>query len=460
MVGKPIDIAHENSVEFNSATLSFEISENILQTHSIEDLRIAYYDINNNSLEILDTIYYGNKISTETNHFSHYMVVDNNRYLNDIYYKNESDIIDNDINDGTWVRLNSGKLVKLDKDPNLGDYSVDTDKDGIKDGLDISPTYYDIRIVNRTETTIEFNNGKVWNIFGKDIYKLHRDFNSILVATPIHNPDFGNDMNILYENSKLKFNKTELAMLAMLDINGVRHYLTGKKKSLREDVFEILTGRASKYYKHTWLAGWEEISPRDEEWHDFITRDIKSEADASLTVYYGSDLNTVIKGVVFIGVVVGASYLVAVESTLLAEVCSVYGVYNGLTMYTNGGSGFIQMILDDFYSDGDCDMLGTAQVAIEGWIEVKIVYIGEWSTVSPEVVFQNGFTPKGTHNDALLHTKSNTTAGDFISTTDKFEVARDGFAGKNGYVYVIETNNYDNSVDINATFGDKVYFPE
>ena len=56
-----------------------------------------------------------------------------------------------------------------------------------------------------------------------------------------------------------------------------------------------------------------------------------------------------------------------------------------------------------------------------------------------------------------MHTKSNTTAGNFISTTDKFELARDGFAGKNGYVYVIEMNNY---VDINATYGAKAYFPE
>ena len=56
-----------------------------------------------------------------------------------------------------------------------------------------------------------------------------------------------------------------------------------------------------------------------------------------------------------------------------------------------------------------------------------------------------------------MHTKSNTTAGNFISTTDKFKLARDGFAGKNGYVYVIETNNY---VDINATYGAKALFPE
>ncbi len=73
------------------------------------------------------------------------------------------------------------------------------------------------------------------------------------------------------------------------------------------------------------------------------------------------------------------------------------------------------------------------------------------------MVFEEGIKPKGTHDDALLHTKSNTTAGNFVSTTDQFDLARDGFAGKNGYVYVIETDNY---VDINRTYGDKAYFPE
>ncbi len=61
---------------------------------------------------------------------------------------------------------------------------------------------------------------------------------------------------------------------------------------------------------------------------------------------------------------------------------------------------------------------------------LKILYRGERSTMSPDIVFENGFTPKGMHDDVLLHTNSNTTAGNFISTTDNFEIARDGFAGK------------------------------
>lgn len=56
----------------------------------------------------------------------------------------------------------------------------------------------------------------------------------------------------------------------------------------------------------------------------------------------------------------------------------------------------------------------------------------------------------------MLHTKSNTTAGNFVSTSGDIVIATE-FAGKNGYVYVIRTNNY---VDINSTYGAGAYFPE
>ncbi|MBQ7067236.1 MAG: hypothetical protein IJN92_10495, partial [Lachnospiraceae bacterium] len=86
----------------------------------------------------------------------------------------------------------------------------------------------------------------------------------------------------------------------------------------------------------------------------------------------------------------------------------------------------------------------------------KILFRGDKASVVPDDVFQNGFKPKGTHNDALLHTKSNTTAGNFVSTSASKEIATQ-FAGKNGYVYVIDTDNY---IDINKTYGDLVDYVE
>ena len=49
----------------------------------------------------------------------------------------------------------------------------------------------------------------------------------------------------------------------------------------------------------------------------------------------------------------------------------------------------------------------------------------------------------------ILHTSSNTTPGNFVSTTANQEIANQ-FAKRNGYVYVIDTNNY---IDINKTYG-------
>ena len=92
----------------------------------------------------------------------------------------------------------------------------------------------------------------------------------------------------------------------------------------------------------------------------------------------------------------------------------------------------------------------------ESGSNTKTLFRGDRASVVPDDVFQNGFKPKGTHNDALLHTKSNTTAGNFVSTSGDKTIATE-FAGKNGYVYVIQTDNY---VDINSTYGAEAYFPE
>ena len=86
----------------------------------------------------------------------------------------------------------------------------------------------------------------------------------------------------------------------------------------------------------------------------------------------------------------------------------------------------------------------------------KTLFRGERSSMNPDVVFTNGFLPKGTSNDLEKHISSNTTAGNFVSTSSSREIAQ-GFAGKNGYVYVIETSNY---IDVNKTLGSKVPYLE
>ncbi len=100
--------------------------------------------------------------------------------------------------------------------------------------------------------------------------------------------------------------------------------------------------------------------------------------------------------------------------------------------------------------------INTTNPGFEGEDGTKILFRGDRASVVPDDVFENGFIPKGTHNDPLLHTVSNVTAGNFVSTSIDETIAT-GFAGKNGYVYVIQTDNY---IDINSTYGPKAYFPE
>lgn len=80
-------------------------------------------------------------------------------------------------------------------------------------------------------------------------------------------------------------------------------------------------------------------------------------------------------------------------------------------------------------------------ITFESRNDTKTLFRGERANVVPDDVFQNGFKPMGTHNDALLHTKSNATAGNFVSTSGDKAIATE-FASNNGYVYVILADNY------------------
>ena len=84
------------------------------------------------------------------------------------------------------------------------------------------------------------------------------------------------------------------------------------------------------------------------------------------------------------------------------------------------------------------------------------MFRGDRSSVTPEVAFKEGFTPKGSGNDLLAHTTSNTTPGNFVSTSADKWIAQQ-FACKNGYVYEIDASNY---IDVNSALGANSPFPE
>jgi hypothetical protein len=313
-------------------------------------------------------------------------------------------------NDGVWIRLSNGSIVHLDKDPAEEDYSIDTDKDGIKDlieleeeievtyfdwnthtartykywtfisnptdkdtdgdGLfdndDIEPAIYDVYIKEQTDDYILFNNGKLWLIFGHDIYSFRSDLarttmslRSQIAIEQFEKSEMYKSLEKLVKNRSANLSIEEAAMLATIDINGVRDYLTIQNKTIVNEVFELVSGRKPRYYKHSLFNGWVDKgeTPIEEDWTDFFTGDVKTDAEATLTIYYSLDLAKIIKGVVFAGVIVGASYLAVGEIALLAEGFATYGAWNTLTMYSHGGSSMLKAMLADWNSDGDSDII-------------------------------------------------------------------------------------------------------
>jgi hypothetical protein len=313
-------------------------------------------------------------------------------------------------NDGAWIRLSNGSIVHLDKDPGEKDYSIDSDNDGIPDLLelseevkvtyfdwlshtmrtyrywtfmsnptlkdtdgdgkfdndDIEPSVYDIYIKEQTDDYVLFNNGKKWLIFGTDIYAFRDNVESTtmrlkseLDAEQFEKSEMYKRLMRLIKNRETNLVMEEIVQLVPVDINGIRDYLTIKNKDIVNEVFEILTGRKPHYYKHSLFRGWVDKgeTPIEEDWTDFFTGDVKNEAEATLTIYYSLDLAKIIKGVLFAGIVIGASYLAVGEITLLVEGFSTYGVMNTLTMYSCGGSSMLQTMLEDWKADGDSDII-------------------------------------------------------------------------------------------------------
>ena len=77
---------------------------------------------------------------------------------------------------------------------------------------------------------------------------------------------------------------------------------------------------------------------------------------------------------------------------------------------------YLRELFEYFMADNS----GKVSFGNESGSNIKTLFRGDKASVVPNDVFQNGFKPKGTHNDALLHTKSNTTAGNFVSiSSDK-----------------------------------------
>ncbi|MFC5743574.1 putative Ig domain-containing protein [Dyella tabacisoli] len=102
---------------------------------------------------------------------------------------------------------------------------------------------------------------------------------------------------------------------------------------------------------------------------------------------------------------------------------------------------------------------GNVPVSVEAGSSTSLpetVFRGERSSVTPDDVFANGISSKGSNLDLLAHTSANQGDSGFVATSPQFNIAQE-FAGRNGYIYDIFPKG---GVDVNATLGASSPFPE
>lgn len=304
--------------------------------------------------------------------------------------------IGQETNDGCWVRLSNGAVVKLDKDPNLGDYSIDTDKDGIPDlmelrskrlvkvwspkngtleefetwsfysnptkkdtdgdgiddFIDMKPCIYDICIVENDENEIVFNTGHKWQNIGmslKDYYiMIYADSLIPEMCSSITDPAWlqAGDANMV--NRKYNFKEDELIIISLLNIDGVAYYLDSQSKALRNTIFERLTGNEPRYFKHSgvlWWASWDEVPAGTQ--GGFWKGTVLSEADFNFSaeIYRSTDIYNVTTTVLTLGIIILATYLfyqaftvVAYNIEAIVDYCHNLGFKNGIELWLRCGS--------------------------------------------------------------------------------------------------------------------------
>lgn len=81
-IGSVFDFSMVPGVKFDKCVLTFSLKKSVLIQNSIENLSIAYYNEEDNSIEFLDTVYdkKNKKLSAKVSHFSSYLVINKDTY--------------------------------------------------------------------------------------------------------------------------------------------------------------------------------------------------------------------------------------------------------------------------------------------------------------------------------------------------------------------------------------------
>lgn len=387
--------------------------------------------VNNNNLTLLQEIIYlkeagiNTSVITLPDYYSVYSdLVENTGgvlgSINDDFLtvtENLTNKIGTISNEKCWIRLSNGSIVALDKDPSLGDDTVDTDGDGIPDIIelkttsttrefatvngtiqplemwtfysnpvksdtdgdgildvdDLQPTKFDITVIEETDEIIAFNTGRTWNIMEYTA----NDYLDYLFAWADGNTDNDIPIENVQEmfadtgaNSEQEFSIEELTYIGLMNNEGSKVYLSDKTATTRDIIFKNLTGRETKYFQHEgilWWSKWKEVSKNAESGFFKGILTSESELNFSYNIEFKTDVYEVIDGVIVLGAIIISAVIVAKATpVVIANLQAIsyyvknFGIYKGLEMYTYLGvsnlpDGVITWIQMDM-ADGDSSL--------------------------------------------------------------------------------------------------------
>ena len=342
------------------------------------------------------------------------------------------------VNQGCWIRLSNGSVVSLDKDPALGDETIDTDGDGIPDIIelkssykvhaynpyteevqeidtwsfysnpvkrdtdgdslsdldDLAPTKYDTVVVEENDSSIVFNTGRTWyNVSCTSFDYLDNLMQMVdgKVDNPIPLEQFQQIIQNVTNNEKQAFTIDELTYIAIINNEGSKLYMHDLSSVTRENVFQKIAGRESRYYKHSgiwWNENWSEVPKGTES--GFFKGTVLSEADINLSweIYCVCDVYTVLTTVAQVGALVIAIVVVAeVTPVVLANIqglayyVKTFGIVQGIQMYRylgiqnlpNGVISWLQMDMADGDSSVDDVALAIQKESVEKKLDTYLL---------------------------------------------------------------------------------------
>ena len=317
---------------------------------------------------------------------------------------------------GYWVRLANGTIVELDADPTLGDDTVDTDADGMpdlleliecvdvaredpisgnivrykgwtfesnpvktdtdEDGLgdfiDYRKCIYDAVPVVITDEYVKFDSGRTWYIIPCDANEYVDNVYFSETGNGASLDNLPQITRMVMDNAEQDFSVEELAWIGLNYNEGSKLYLHEKTSAMREEVFQLIADRESRYFRHSGLLyqeGWGVINEGEDIESGFWGGIVLSEADLNLSWkrYVAADVYTVMSSLTAAGALVivvclarEATPVVLTNMQWLTYNVKSFGVVQGFKMYSYLGfqklpDGIVTWLQMDM-ADGDTSL--------------------------------------------------------------------------------------------------------